>query len=253
MNLTANARDAMPDGGLITIGTQLQEIDTAFVKAHGFGVPGRYAVLSVKDNGDGMDEQTRRRIFEPFFTTKEVGKGTGLGLAMVYAMVKQHDGSIQVSSEPGSGATFRIYLPIIQESPKTEDVAEPKPTPGTGDETILIAEDEPSVRQLVEAILTEYGYKVILAEDGKDAVDKFRLFRKSIRLVLMDLIMPKKTGKQAYDEIRQLQPDVKVLFTSGYLADIIRNQGRLEEGMELLMKPVQPPELLAKVREMLDR
>ena len=252
MNLSTNARDAMDKCGILVIETSLHEIDTAFVQAHGYGSPGNYALITVSDSGRGMDEKTRKRIFEPFFTTKEVGKGTGLGLSIVYGIVKQHGGLINVYSEQGKGTTFRIYLPLIKQKQAADDEMPVLSLPKIGTETILVAEDDTSVRRLVESILRKFGYEVLLARDGQDAVEKFSANRERIQLILMDIIMPRKSGREAYDEIRKLDPGIKILFTSGYTAGIIRSRGEIEEGMELIMKPVQPLEMLGKIREILD-
>jgi len=254
INLATNARDAMQKGGLLSIETGIQDIDDTFIHTHGYGTPGRYACLSVSDSGCGMDEHTRERLFEPFFTTKEEGKGTGLGMAIVYGIVKQHNGFINVYSEPGHGTTFRINLPVCEKDPASrEDLRGPVAAPGGGSETILVAEDEPGVRRLMESILSQYGYQVILAGDGQEAVEKFIANSGKIQLILMDVIMPRKNGQDAIEEIRRLRPDIKVVYSSGYAADFIRNRGVDDEGIELVMKPLQPSELLRKVRETLDR
>jgi PAS domain S-box-containing protein len=253
INLATNARDAMGKGGVLTIETAVQELDASFIHFHGYGTPGHFAVVMISDTGRGIDEETKGKIFEPFFTTKEVGKGTGLGLAIVYGIIKQHNGYINVYSEPGRGTTFRIYLPVIEDAQTayTETTAAEYPLGGT--ETILVAEDDTRVQQLMESILRQFGYEIILAGDGQDAVEKFTVHRDRISLVLTDLIMPKKSGKEAYEAIKQLQPGIKVLFISGYTADIIHSRGDLDDGVELLMKPVDPLELARKVREILDR
>ena len=253
INLATNARDAMQKGGLLAIETGLQEIEAPMEYDGGQCEPGRYAFIAVSDTGCGMDQQTRVRMFEPFFTTKEVGKGTGLGMAIVYGIIRQHNGFINVYSEPGEGTTFRIYLPIAETRASTDEVAAlPEPPPG-GSETILLAEDDPGVRRLVVTVLTKFGYRVIQAADGQEAVDLFVAHQQSIRLILMDMIMPKKNGRDVYEEISRIAPEVKVLYSSGYTADFIQNRGVSEEEVELIMKPVQPLELLRKVREMLDR
>ncbi len=242
INLAANARDAMPRGGTFAIATGLQEA----------GAGGAQAVIIVSDTGKGMDEETRNRIFEPFFTTKEVGKGTGLGMAIVYGIIQQHKGSIRVSSTPGYGTTFTIELPLLTvETSLGQNLVAPFEPP-SGTETILVAEDDPSVRNLVEMVLTKHGYQVILADDGQEVVERFALHQNGIGLVLMDIIMPRKNGIDAFDEIRKVRPDAKVLFTSGYTADFIQSRG-MQEGVELIMKPVQPLELLRRVREVLER
>src|SRR5208283_2682292 len=252
MNLSTNARDSMPDGGLLSIGTDTVELDESYIKGHDMEKPGKYALMSLTDTGKGMDEKTQQKIFEPFFTTKELGKGTGLGLSIVYGIIKQHGGNITVYSEPGKGTTFRIYLPLIatkiEEAKKTEIV-----TPRGGTETILLTEDNEEVRVLSKKVLEEFGYKVIDAVDGEDAINKFKENKDSIQLILIDVIMPKKSGKEAIDEIRKIKPGVKVLFTSGYTSDIVSRKGILEEGVDFISKPVTPYKLLAKIREILDK
>lgn len=230
----------------------MQEIDASFAGEHGYGEPGRYACITVSDNGIGMDEETRKKIFEPFFTTKEVGKGTGLGMAIVYGIVKQHNGFINVYSELSHGTTFRIYLPLVESEWSEKEVETTPPPPEGGTETILVAEDNADVRKLMVTVLTNFGYDVIQAVDGQNAVDMFAAHQDRIRLILMDMIMPKKNGKEAYEEIRLSKPNAKVLYLSGYTSDFIQNRGVLEEGIELIMKPVQPMELLRKIRDMLD-
>lgn len=253
INLATNARDAMPTGGNLTLETSLQEVTDSFQHAHGYAELGQYACISVSDTGCGMNEEVLSKIFEPFFTTKEVGKGTGLGMAIVYGIIRQHNGFITVYSETGTGTTFRIYLPIIhsQQGDNVEESIQTVPVGGT--ETILLAEDDIGVRELTVTILSEFGYDVIQAENGLEAIDKFKAHQDKIRLVLMDMIMPKMNGRDAYDEICRIRPGVKVLFSSGYTADFILNRGASEEGIELIMKPVQPFGLLRKIREILDR
>jgi two-component system cell cycle sensor histidine kinase/response regulator CckA len=252
MNLAANARDAMPNGGVLCIETSIVELDVDFVKRYPYGKPGRYVQLTVTDTGTGMDERTVSRIFEPFFTTKETGKGTGLGLAIVYGIIKQHKGYIHVYSEPGLGTTFKIYLPLAEIStvPRIETPLIPVPQGGT--ETILLAEDDAPVRSFVETALQSSGYRVIEAVDGEDALEKFEENKDTVQLLIFDVIMPKRSGKNAYAAIRSMRPDVPVLFTSGYPADIIHKHGILDEGLDVVYKPIGPRELLHKVREVLD-
>jgi PAS domain S-box-containing protein len=252
MNLCTNARDAMPDGGILTIETETIEMDSEYIKRHGYGKKGKYVLLSVSDTGAGMDEKTKERIFEPFFTTKEVGKGTGLGLAMVYGIVRQHDGYINVYSEPKRGTTFKIYLPLIKAEAKEAKAAGAAPPCG-GTEVILLAEDDAGVRMLMKEVLEKFGYSVIEAVDGEDAVKKFKENKDRIQLLILDVIMPKKNGKQVYDEIMELKPGAKVIFSSGYTANIIQKKGILEEGIDFILKPVSPQELLRKVREVLNK
>lgn len=250
MNLVTNARDAMPDGGVLTIATEAVALPQEFSKTHDTGRPGRYALLSVTDTGVGMDEKTKERIFDPFFTTKEVGRGTGLGLSMIYGIIKQHEGYIDVSSTPDRGTTFRLYLPLI-ESTLEKEQARTLQLPKGGTETVLIAEDDTIVRMFSKEILEFKGYTVIEAIDGVDAVRKFNKNKQKIQLLLLDVIMPKKNGKEVYNEIVKIRPDIKALFVSGYTSDIIQQKGMLE-GINFIPKPVSAEVLLQKVREVLD-
>jgi PAS domain S-box-containing protein len=253
MNLATNARDAMPKGGLLSIETSIEEITAELAYCHGCDKPGRYALISVSDTGSGMDDETRCRIFEPFYTTKGIGKGTGLGMSIVHGIVTQHNGFIVVSSETDKGTTFKLYIPLVDAVDLKEEKEIPAELPKGGRETILVAEDDASLRKFVETLLTDYGYDVLPAEDGDDAVKKFKANLPKVNLVLMDMIMPKKSGMEAYKEIQSIQNDVKVLFTSGYAADFIQSREELDLGADLIMKPVKPIELLKKLREMLDR
>jgi len=252
MNLVTNARDAMPGGGTLTISTAIEELDENLVAVHGYGKPGTYVRLSITDTGAGMDERTRERIFEPFFTTKEMGKGTGLGLATVYGLIKQHKGFIDVESQPGRGTSFHIYFPTLTRGAGKAEAPFEEVLKG-GTETLLVAEDDEIIRTLTSSILSEFGYTVIVAKDGTDAVREFQENRDRINLLLLDVIMPRKNGKDAYEEIRSIKPDIKVLFISGYSADMISKEGILEDGSGFISKPVSPAELLRKVREVLDR
>lgn len=212
MNLATNGRDAMPGGGKLRLKLDSVRLDKEFYHQHGFGDPGAYALLTVSDAGVGMDQETQKKIFEPFFTTKE-GSGTGLGLAIVYGIVKQHNGYITVSSEPGVGTTFGVYLPLVRHV-EEEPHAPALTMPLGGDETVLVAEDDPAVRVLVESALLELGYRVILARDGQEAVELFRAHHAGVDLAIFDVIMPRKGGKEACDELRQLDPTLKVLLLS---------------------------------------
>jgi CheY-like chemotaxis protein len=251
MNLATNARDSMPDGGTLTISTQLTEIDDEFKRMHGYGEPGIYALIAVEDTGLGMDDETKQRIFEPFFTTKEVGRGTGLGLAIIYGIVKQHNGYIDVYSELGRGTIFRIYLPVVELTADEALSAEYIPMKG-GTETILLVEDESALRTVTKTVLEKFGYTVIEAVDGVEAVDKFKEHKDKISLVLLDVVMPNKNGKEAYQEILAIRPDVQAIFLSGYASNSIVKK-ILDEGWELLLKPVAPKELLRKIRKVLGR
>ena len=251
MNLATNARDAMPGGGRLTIETKAVCLDNSFVESHGLGIPGEYALISVTDTGMGMDRETQEKIFEPFFTTKEVGKGTGLGLSIVYGIVKQHNGYLAVSSEPGKGTRFDVYLPIVKAA--AEKTTQSFEHAAGGNETILVAEDNSDVRGLSKAILSSRGYAVLEAVDGADAVRQFVQHKDEIDLLLFDVVMPGKNGKEAYEEIRRLRQDVKVLFTSGYTGDIVLIKGISDEAINYISKPLTPNELLRKVREVLDK
>ncbi|HVN97817.1 MAG TPA: PAS domain S-box protein [Syntrophorhabdaceae bacterium] len=248
-NLATNARDAMPQGGALTIETKSVELDNDFRRFYGFGEPGRYALLAVSDTGVGMDEATKEHIFDPFFTTKEVGKGTGLGLSTVYGIVKQHNGYINVYSEPNKGTTFHIYLPAVAKAGE-DDASAPAPIKG-GNETILIAEDNEPLRTLIGKILMEYGYKTIEAVDGADAVEQFKN-AVSVDLLLLDSVMPRKNGWEAYQEIRKIKPDIKVVFTSGHTRDVFLDKGIEDGKLNFLKKPILPQTLLQKIREVLD-
>ena len=254
MNLATNARDAMPGSGTLSICTDMLILDKDFMKTHSYKEAGKYVLITVSDTGEGMDEETRGRIFEPFFTTKEVGKGTGLGLAMAYGIIKQHNGYITCYSEPERGTTFKIYLPLVK-TDEDEDTDKPKVSDlRTGTETVLLAEDNADVRSSAKEMLAESGYKVIEAADGEDAIEKFvkQGNGDKIELLILDAIMPKKNGKETYEAIKEIRPDIKVLFSSGYPADIIHKKGILEERINFVLKPFSPYDFLRKVREVLD-
>jgi signal transduction histidine kinase len=252
MNLATNARDAMPEGGVLSIGTGVIAIDEEFVHLHGYGAPGRYAVLTVSDTGVGMDEATRRRIFEPFFTTKDAGKGTGLGLPIIYGIVQQHQGYVTVYSEPRQGSTFKILLPLRPGAAAVREEASRRQALRGGRETILVVDDEPSVRQYLEMFLTSLGYAVLLAQDGQEAVEIFRERGRQVDLVLMDIILPRRNGQEAARAIRECASGAKIVFTSGYPAELIHERRLLEDGEVLLMKPLTPTELAVTVRATLD-
>jgi PAS domain S-box-containing protein len=252
MNLVTNAKDAMTKGGSLSIEVSPSVMEERFVHAHGFGAPGDYACISVSDAGCGMDEETRKRIFEPFFTTKEVGKGTGLGMAIIYGIIKQHNGYISVYSERGKGTTFRIYLPLISDGIREEQwTPESEPAPG-GTESVLLAEDDEAVRELHMVILEEAGYRVIEAIDGQDAMEKFTEQMEEVDILATDVIMPRMNGKILYDEIRKIRPDIKVIFMSGYTKDIIVERGIMDDECCVVTKPVTARKLLMRIREILD-
>jgi len=249
MNLVTNARDAMPAGGVISIYTSRFTMDGKFVTIHGFGKPGEYAQIMVSDTGTGIDEHILPKIFEPFFTTKAVGKGTGLGLSLVYGIVDQHNGYIDVRSRPDKGTSFFIYLPLITQSIETKGAQGIK-VALTGTEKILVAEDNKEVRNLISMVLTENGYTVITAEDGLEAIRIFS--EQSVDMVILDVIMPKMNGKEVLESLKKQQPSLKALFMSGYTYDIIQEKGISQEGVDLILKPLKPDEMLRKVRELLD-
>jgi len=254
MNLVANSRDAMPNGGKLFIETLSVILDQEFVAAQGYGAAGAYAVFSVSDTGIGMDKETQSHIFEPFYTTKEQGKGTGLGLAMAYGIIKKHDGFVNIYSEPGNGTIFKIYLPEL-----SDVVVDDKTGPNVpialqgGTETILVCEDDEALRKLAVNILSHFGYGVIEAIDGQDAIDKFVAHKESIDLVFIDAIMPKKNGKQASDEMKTVNPDIKTIFVSGYTRDIFEGDSPFNGNTIFINKPYSPNDLLTKTRELLDK
>jgi nitrogen-specific signal transduction histidine kinase len=252
VNLVVNARDAMPEGGRLTVETADVELDAASASRH-FSVPaGAYVVLAVTDTGTGMDEATRTRVFEPFFTTKEPGKGTGLGLSTVYGIVKQSGGDIQLESEVGRGTRFKIYLPRVVE-PAAPEEARPVPAPvPRGDETVLLVEDEPEVRDLAREILEASGYTVLQACDPQDALLIAERHGGPIHLLLTDVIMPRQSGRALAERLRPLRPELQVLFMSGYTNEAIVRHGVLEPGTLFIQKPFTPEGLGRKVREALD-
>ena len=255
INIATNAMGAMPDGGALSITTSRRTMDGEFIGNKKFGTPGDYAAIEITDSGIGMDNETVKQVFDPFFTTKSVGKGTGLGMSMALGIVKQHNGFIDINSQPGQGTTFTIYLPL-QPSSEAEDehlnLADTGKLP-CGNETILLAEDEPNVRVIMQKLLTSCGYTVIIAKDGQDAVDKFHAYADKIDLLVFDLIMPGKNGREAYIEIRAKRKDIKVLFHSGYPSDELHKMERLDMDAEFLSKPVLPMTLMTRIRELLDR
>jgi two-component system, cell cycle sensor histidine kinase and response regulator CckA len=252
MNLATNARDAMPHGGTLNIETSCVEIEEEFISRHGYGTPGAYTVLSMSDTGGGMDEDTAKRIYEPFFTTKPVGKGTGLGLSVVYGIVKQHDGFITCYSERGKGTTFRVYLPIIKEEAESSQATTGVPV-SRGSETILLVEDDGHVRTPIRLYLENYGYRIIEAVDGEDGVNQFIANENKIDLALIDVIMPRLNGREVFRRIRERKPEIRVVFMSGYTADILQQEELVEEGVNILMKPAVNRELLKTIRNLLDQ
>jgi CheY-like chemotaxis protein len=253
LNLVTNARDAMPDGGKLTIETAGVVLDEASARQQPELQAGPFVLVAVHDTGTGMDAETQARIFEPFFSTKELGKGTGLGLSTVYGIVAQSGGNISVSSEPGRGTTFKIYLPRVDE-PLEEAPREPATgTVPRGAETLLVTEDEAGVRELVRRALEQRGYTVLVARDGAEAQLLAAEYRKPIHLLVTDMVMPGMNGRDLAEQIAAARPDIRVLFLSGYASDVIARQGVLEKGLAFLQKPFTPDDLACRVREVLDR
>jgi CheY-like chemotaxis protein len=252
MNLTVNARDAMPEGGQLTIRTAAVETDVDYVWRNPEARAGRFVCLTVTDTGCGMDSVTKSHIFEPFFTTKGVGKGTGMGLATVYGIVKQHNGWVEVTSEVGAGTTFQIFLPVTEKSP---DIIVEKPSPPLrgGQETVLMVEDELLLKELVQCVLEEQGYRILAASSGAEALQIWNEHNGEIDLLLTDMVMPGgMTGRQLAEQLRPRDPHLKVIFTSGYSQEVVGRDFALQEGINFLPKPYHPPTLVHMVRNCLD-
>jgi len=252
LNLAVNARDAMPQGGKLTIETVNVRLDKDYCKSHPLVEPGYYVMMAISDNGEGIDENTLKNIFDPFFTTKREGQGTGLGLSTVYGIVKQHKGNIEVYSEQQNGTTFKIYFPLVQEK---EDLINKPAVPEVlpkGTETILIVEDEAIVRNIAIKILQRLGYNVLFASDGPNALILARDKGSRIDLLLTDVIMPNMNGRELAENLQQKFPHLKVLFTSGYTEEVIAHHGILDEGLEFIGKPYSPQTLAVKIRQTLD-
>jgi signal transduction histidine kinase/ActR/RegA family two-component response regulator len=252
MNLAVNARDAMPDGGKLTIQTANAELDSTFVGEHPGSVPGQYVMLAVTDTGAGMETEIQAQIFEPFFTTKGQNKGTGLGLATVYGIVKQSSGYITVDSEKGNGAIFKIYLPRIEQPVPTKSGSTPAPLTVRGSETILLVEDAEPLRLLAQLFLKENGYHVLMAEDGSQAQLVAAQNPGPIHLLLTDVVMPGVNGRVLAERLAPLHPGMKVLYMSGYTDSFIAGHGVLDESTHLLHKPFTEEVLMHKVRQILD-
>ncbi|MBW2711866.1 MAG: response regulator, partial [Deltaproteobacteria bacterium] len=251
-NLAANARDAMPSGGTLTIETENLELNEKhFQRPLIDKEPGPYIKLSIRDNGVGMDEETQTHIFEPFFTTKEIGKGTGLGMSTVYGIVKQNGGFIQVDSEKGRGTTFEIYLPAVEGS--TEPKTMPSHEVSPGSESVLVVEDDHSLRKLVCNILEKYGYQVQEAPNGEEALKVIAENEKPIHLLVTDVIMPGMGGRMLAERLQSQQPDIKVLFMSGYMDQTISHQDLSAAELNFIEKPFSPQKLANKIREILDQ
>jgi PAS domain S-box-containing protein len=251
VNLAVNARDAMPDGGSLTIETANVTLDEAFCRDRGLTQPGEFVMLAVSDNGSGMDEETKSHLFEPFFTTKEQGKGTGLGLATVYGVVTQNRGTIDVYSEPNCGTTFKIYLPRVDAEPESLQDIQFTRLP-RGSETIILVEDEDMVREVAVRLLKRQGYRVHAYANGGEAMMAAGELHEEFQLLITDVVMPGINGRVLAKNLRALRPTMKVLFTSGYTGDVIVHHGMLESGTEFIAKPYTLEVLAKRVREVLD-
>jgi hypothetical protein len=252
-NLATNARDAMPRGGRITIETEPVTLDAAYARTHVGVQPGEYVMIAVSDNGHGMDAETKRRVFEPFFTTKERGKGTGLGLATVYGIVKQAGGDIWVYSEVGKGATFKLYFPVVSEPASATLDGDAASAQDAAHATILLVEDEPGVRELTSKMLKLMGYTALNASSGAEALALSKAYRGSIDLLLTDVVMPGMGGQQLAEELRRRRPEIKVIYVSGYTAHTVSDHGVLDAGVEFLAKPFSREALARKLRETLSK
>jgi two-component system, cell cycle sensor histidine kinase and response regulator CckA len=254
MNLVVNARDAMPNGGTLTLETANKELDQEYAKTHMPTRPGSYVMLAITDTGVGMDSKTLARIFEPFFTTKEQGKGTGLGLSTVYGIVKQSDGFIWAYSEPGRGTSFKVYLPRVEGEviAAVETIEESVELP-QGTETVLLVEDEESVRNLVRTILQEFGYTVLEASHGAEALRVAIRHEGPIHVMVTDIVMPLMSGRQLTDKLVTLRPEMKVIYMSGYTDHSIVHSEILRPGTMFLQKPFTLIALTRKLREVLDK
>jgi CheY-like chemotaxis protein len=253
VNLCVNARDSIAGIGRITIETGNKNCDAGFCDEHPGCIPGKYVLITVSDDGCGMEKETVKKIFEPFFTTKGVGRGTGLGLATVYGIVKQNDGYIWVDTEPGQGTTFKIYLPRYQGKEKrarAEGLVEPAVR---GNETVLMVEDEPAILDLGRQILEMQGYRMLIAGTPGEAIRMAIEHVGEIHLLLTDVIMPEMNGRELAEKLLSLYPGLKCLFMSGYTADVIAHHGVLDEGVQFIQKPFSLDALAAKVRATLDR
>ena len=254
MNVALNARDAMPAGGRLTLETANVELDEGYCRTHPGVTPGQYVMLAVSDTGIGMDEATLAHVFEPFFTTKAPGEGTGLGLATAYGIVTQSRGNISVYSQPGQGTTFKIYLPRVTTHEAAETLVMPEHIPSSGNEKIMVVEDESALRSLIERVLAGVGYEVVCFESADLALIALEQGQIEVDLLLTDVVLPGVLqGKDLVDMVQASRPELPVLYMSGYTRDAIVHAGRLDEGVNFLEKPFTPEALARMVREVLDR
>ncbi len=252
LNLAVNARDAMANGGHLIIETSQVDLGNDYVDQHPDAKPGKHILLAVTDTGTGMSDEVRKQIFDPFFTTKELGKGTGLGLATVYGIVKQHESQIYVYSEVGKGTTFKIFLPVI-EGTADEMAAQVIETIPQGKETFLIAEDDPTIQRMLKSYLEPLGYNLLIASDGREALNISKAYDGVIHLLLTDVIMPNMNGQELADAMQTMRPDMPIIFMSGYTDDVISHHGVLEPGVNFLQKPVTPSRLAKILKEVLKK
>jgi CheY-like chemotaxis protein len=252
INLAVNARDAMPNGGKLTIETAMVRLEEAYARTHMRVQPGDYVMIAISDTGIGMSADIKSRLFEPFFTTKEQGKGTGLGLAMVYGAISQNGGRIEVYSELGEGTTFKIYLPPVEQSDIAARIEQSQVLP-YGTQTIILVEDDDDVRALATRLLERQGYLVYAFSNGMAAINAIIGMQMPLHLLITDVIMPGMNGRVLAERIQALRPTIKVLYTSGYTANVIVHHGVLKEGIEFLPKPYSIRALTQRVREVLDK
>ena len=253
MNLAVNARDAMPKGGNLAIETSNVELDEEYARNHPTVKPGPHVVLVVSDTGEGMTPETQARIFEPFFTTKEMGKGTGLGLATVYGIVKQSGGSVWVYSEVGKGTTFKIYFPVVTDGVAVKESPRLKTDSASGTETVLVVEDEEGVRSLVRLALVSGGYTVLESPNPESALGICSSHDGPIHLLLTDVVMPQMSGPEVASKVAALRPGIRVLYMSGYTDDAVVHHGVLSQDMPFIQKPFSPVALRKKIRKVLGK
>jgi len=252
MNLGVNARDAMPNGGRLIFETENIILDEHYCKIHLGSKPGHYVKLSISDTGHGMDKETLKHIFDPFYTTKEIGKGTGLGLAMVYGIVKSHNGYIMCYSEPDEGTIFKIYFPVIEKETERVESKEKKVHIKGGNETILLVDDEEAIRELGKDILTRFGYTVLMASDGETALEIYRENKKEISLVILDIIMPGMGGRKCLEELLKINPELRIIIASGYSMNGPSKEVLKAGAKGFISKPYNINQILKSVRETLD-